>query len=115
MARRGGDFPLLRKDQIDYIDVAPIQMVSVATALIPFLEHVDADRALMGSDMRRQAVLSGHRAAARRHGAGVPACRRLGRRRRGQARWHRGEGDRDTVRIDFSPGRFMVTRPNYSP
>jgi DNA-directed RNA polymerase subunit beta len=51
-----GDFPLLRPDDIDYMDVAPDQLVSVAAALIPFLEHDDANRALMGSNMQRQAV-----------------------------------------------------------
>ncbi len=49
-------FPEARPDQIDYMDVSPKQVVSVATALIPFLEHDDANRALMGSNMQRQAV-----------------------------------------------------------
>jgi DNA-directed RNA polymerase subunit beta len=49
-------FPLARPDQIEYMDVTPKQVVSVATALIPFLEHDDANRALMGSNMQRQAV-----------------------------------------------------------
>ncbi|GMV07951.1 MAG: DNA-directed RNA polymerase subunit beta [Gemmatimonadota bacterium] len=56
LCRERGDFPLLRPDQIDYMDVAPDQLVSVAAALIPFLEHDDANRALMGSNMQRQAV-----------------------------------------------------------
>ena len=56
LCRERGDFPLLKPDQIDYMDVAPDQMVSVAAALIPFLEHDDANRALMGSNMQRQAV-----------------------------------------------------------
>jgi DNA-directed RNA polymerase subunit beta len=54
--RRGGDFMLSRPEDIDYIDVSPKQLVSVATALIPFLENDDANRALMGSNMMRQAV-----------------------------------------------------------
>ena len=54
--RRNGDFVLAGPDQIDYIDVAPKQLVSVAAALIPFLENDDANRALMGSNMQRQAV-----------------------------------------------------------
>ncbi len=54
--RRGGDFLLSRPEDIDYIDVSPKQLVSVATALIPFLENDDANRALMGSNMMRQAV-----------------------------------------------------------
>ena len=56
LCRERGDFPLLRPEDIDYMDVAPAQMVSVAAALIPFLEHDDANRALMGSNMQRQAV-----------------------------------------------------------
>ena len=56
LCRARGDFPLLRPDEIDYMDVAPDQLVSVAAALIPFLEHDDANRALMGSNMQRQAV-----------------------------------------------------------
>jgi DNA-directed RNA polymerase subunit beta len=49
-------FPEARPDQIEFMDVSPKQVVSVATALIPFLEHDDANRALMGSNMQRQAV-----------------------------------------------------------
>ncbi len=56
LCRERGDFPLTRPDEIDYMDVAPDQLVSVAAALIPFLEHDDANRALMGSNMQRQAV-----------------------------------------------------------
>ncbi|MBK8907710.1 MAG: DNA-directed RNA polymerase subunit beta [Rhodospirillales bacterium] len=54
--RKAGDFSLIRPEEIDYIDVSPKQLVSVATALIPFLENDDANRALMGSNMQRQAV-----------------------------------------------------------
>jgi DNA-directed RNA polymerase subunit beta len=56
LARQQGDVPLVQKDRIDYMDVAPEQLVSIAAALIPFLEHDDANRALMGSNMQRQAV-----------------------------------------------------------
>jgi len=56
LCRERGDFPLLRPENIEYMDVAPDQLVSVAAALIPFLEHDDANRALMGSNMQRQAV-----------------------------------------------------------
>ena len=56
LCRERGDFPLLKPEDIDYMDVAPDQLVSVAAALIPFLEHDDANRALMGSNMQRQAV-----------------------------------------------------------
>jgi DNA-directed RNA polymerase subunit beta len=55
-ARVRAEFPEARPEQIDYMDVSPKQVVSVATALIPFLEHDDANRALMGSNMQRQAV-----------------------------------------------------------
>ena len=55
-ARKDGDFLLVSPEQIDYIDVAPKQLVSVASSLIPFLENDDANRALMGSNMMRQAV-----------------------------------------------------------
>ncbi len=55
-ARVEGEFTLLTKEQISYIDISPKQIVSIAAALIPFLEHDDANRALMGSNMQRQAV-----------------------------------------------------------
>ncbi|GAA1753503.1 hypothetical protein GCM10009710_36410 [Aeromicrobium alkaliterrae] len=54
--QRGGEAELRPAAEVDYMDVSPRQMVSVATALIPFLEHDDANRALMGSNMQRQAV-----------------------------------------------------------
>ena len=54
--RMGEDVELMESDNVEYMDVAPIQLVSVSTALIPFLEHDDANRALMGSNMQRQAV-----------------------------------------------------------
>jgi DNA-directed RNA polymerase subunit beta len=53
---RGGDFVDVEPAQVDYMDVSPKQLVSVAASLIPFLEHDDANRALMGSNMQRQAV-----------------------------------------------------------
>jgi DNA-directed RNA polymerase subunit beta len=56
IARQQGEFPLLRREDIHYMDVSPRQLVSVAAGLIPFLEHDDANRALMGSNMQRQAV-----------------------------------------------------------
>ena len=55
-ARHRDQFPEARPQQIEFMDVSPKQVVSVATALIPFLEHDDANRALMGSNMQRQAV-----------------------------------------------------------
>jgi DNA-directed RNA polymerase subunit beta len=54
--RHKGEFPVVVPDQVHYMDVAPSQIVSAAAALIPFLEHDDANRALMGSNMQRQAV-----------------------------------------------------------
>ena len=56
LSRLRGDFPKVESKQVDYVDVSPKQLVSVSAALIPFLEHDDANRALMGSNMQRQAV-----------------------------------------------------------
>ncbi|PYV07163.1 MAG: hypothetical protein DMG26_01130, partial [Acidobacteria bacterium] len=55
-ARQAGNFVLKHRDENDYIDVSPKQLVSVAASLIPFLENDDANRALMGSNMQRQSV-----------------------------------------------------------
>ena len=55
-ARIKGDFPIVSPTQVEFMDVAPNQILSVAAALIPFLEHDDANRALMGSNMQRQSV-----------------------------------------------------------
>ena len=55
-ARKAGNFVLISRDEIDYIDVSPKQLVSVAASLVPFLEHDDANRALMGANMQRQSV-----------------------------------------------------------
>ncbi len=54
--RKGGEVEFVSATDVDYMDVSPRQMVSVATAMIPFLEHDDANRALMGANMQRQAV-----------------------------------------------------------
>ena len=54
--RHDGNFVMVKREQVDYIDVSPKQIVSVAASLIPFLENNDANRALMGSNMQRQAV-----------------------------------------------------------
>ncbi len=54
--RKGGEVDYIEPDDVDYMDVSPRQMVSVGTAMIPFLEHDDANRALMGANMQRQAV-----------------------------------------------------------
>jgi len=55
-ARKSGNFVLVNRDEVDYIDVSPKQLVSVAASLVPFLEHDDANRALMGANMQRQSV-----------------------------------------------------------
>ena len=55
-ARRQGNFVLVSRAEVDYIDVSPKQLVSVAASLVPFLEHDDANRALMGANMQRQSV-----------------------------------------------------------
>ena len=73
-ARKSGEFVLVGRDELELMDVAPMQLVSVAASLIPFLENDDANRALMGSNMQRQAVpllradspLVGYRHGARR-------------------------------------------------
>lgn len=56
IARKDGDFPVVNSNQVDYVDIAPNQIASISASLIPFLEHDDANRALMGSNMMRQAV-----------------------------------------------------------
>ncbi len=56
MARRKDAYPYVKREEVDYIDLVPQQLVSVSSSLIPFLEHDDANRALMGSNMQRQAV-----------------------------------------------------------
>ncbi len=55
-SRQTGDFPILEPSEVEYMDVAPNQIVGLSASLIPFLEHDDANRALMGSNMQRQAV-----------------------------------------------------------
>ena len=73
-SRLNGDFQMVTPDMIQLMDVAPNQMVSVAAALVPFLEHDDANRALMGANMQRQAVpLIRTLGAARRHRHGRQA------------------------------------------
>ena len=56
VSRETGDFPILNKEEVEFMDVAPNQIVGLSASLIPFLEHDDANRALMGSNMQRQAV-----------------------------------------------------------
>jgi DNA-directed RNA polymerase subunit beta len=91
--RKGGEVDYIPPDEVDYMDVSARQMVSVATAMIPFLEHDDANRALMGSNMQRQSVPLLRRAAGR-HRHGVPGGHR--RRRRDPGR--EGRGGRGVLR-----------------
>ncbi|HEY0298264.1 MAG TPA: DNA-directed RNA polymerase subunit beta, partial [Arachidicoccus sp.] len=56
ISRETGDFPILERSEVEFMDVAPNQIVGLSASLIPFLEHDDANRALMGSNMQRQAV-----------------------------------------------------------
>jgi len=56
LVRRKGAFPLVKKEEVNFMDLSPRQLVSVSASLIPFLEHDDANRALMGSNMQRQSV-----------------------------------------------------------
>ena len=87
-ARHQGDFVFVHRDEIEYVDVSPKQLVSVAASLIPFLENDDANRALMGSNMQRQAVPlvqaeapfvgTGMEYIAARDSGAVMLCRRSG-------------------------------------
>ncbi len=90
-ARENGESVLLSPERVQYMDVAPAQIVSVAASLVPFLEHDDANRALMGANMQRQAVpvLRPEKALV---GTGVErvAAVRLGHGRHRTPRRHRG-------------------------
>ncbi|MBZ5639037.1 MAG: DNA-directed RNA polymerase subunit beta [Acidobacteriia bacterium] len=87
-ARVAGEFKLVPRDEVDYIDVSPKQLVSVAASLVPFLENDDANRALMGSNMQRQAVPllrprapfvgTGMESITARDSGAVVICRRAG-------------------------------------
>ncbi len=108
--RRGGEFVVSLPHSVDYIDVSPKQLVSVAAALIPFLENDDANRALMGSNMQRQAVPL-IRSEAPLVGTGMERRSRGGRRRRsspGAAAW----STRSTAR-ESSFGRPRRPRSRY--
>ena len=97
-AGRGDDYPLLPPDRIDFMDVAPEQLVSIAAALIPFLEHDDANRALMGSNMQRQcgaAPLPAGAAGGHRAGGEGGARLRRGHHRPAGRDGHPGDGRRD--------------------
>ena len=99
VCRHGGDVLMVSPDKVDFMDVSPKQLVSVAAALIPFLENDDANRALMGSNMQRQAVPL-VRAEAPLVGTGMEARRRARLRRRHPGAPHRRRrpGRRDPYR-----------------
>ena len=123
--RKQGDFRLVKPEDVTAIDVSPKQLVSVAAALIPFLENDDANRALMGSNMQRQAVPliradaplvgTGMEAAVARDSRcddrGPPA----GYRRSDRRRAHRGAGDErgcdDQGRRHLSPAEVHALEP----
>ena len=101
--RKGGEVDSVPPDEVDYMDVSPKQLVSIAAALIPFLEHDDANRALMGANMQKQAVpLLQLRGAAGGHRGGVP---RGGRRRRRGHRQRERHGRGRERRPDRDQGR----------
>ena len=102
--RKGGEVDYIPPTAVDYIDVSPRQMVSVATAMIPFLEHDDANRALMGANMQRQAVPllrsesplvgTGMELRAAVDAGDVVVAEKAGRRRGAVRRLHHGDGGR---------------------
>src|SRR5207247_2168694 len=103
--RAKGEFSTAHADQIDYLDLSPKQIVSVAASLIPFLEHDDANRALMGANMQRQAVPL-LRATAPYIGTGVEA---RAARDAGDALLANDDGTvvdvaGDTVTVDYKTG-----------
>ena len=107
-ARKTGNFILAKREEIDYVDVSPKQLVSVAASLIPFLENDDANRALMGSNMQRQAVpllrseapAGGHGHGAH-HGQGLGRGRGLPPRRASSTPWTRR---RIIIRVEAQDG-----------
>ena len=104
VCRHAGDVLMVAPDRVDYMDVSPKQLVSVAAALIPFLENDDANRALMGSNMQRQAVPlvraeapfvgTGMEGVVARDSGAAIAARRTGDHRPGRRHPHRGARDR---------------------
>ena len=127
--RKGGDFMLNPPQNVDLIDVSPKQLVSVAASLIPFLENDDANRALMGSNMQRQAVpllraeapfvgTGIEEIVARDSGAAITA-RRRGRHRPGRRHAHRRPRDRATwrraIRASTSTGCASSSAPTRTP
>ena len=123
-ARYRDTFHEARPNQIEYMDVSPKQIVSVATALIPFLEHDDANRALMGSNMQRQAVPllepespivgTGMEARAALDSGQVssPACRHSALRHRG-AHPDRAQGGRGERAATIPPRQVHPQQPGH--
>ena len=111
VCRRAGDVVLLPADHVDYMDVSPKQLVSVAAALIPFLENDDANRALMGSNMQRQAVPL-VRSDAPLVGTGMEAIVARAIRARRSLRAGRKSSTRSTRPASSSVRRRRPTRPS---
>lgn len=115
IARQKGTFPIVSKKEIDYIDISPKQMVSAGAGLIPFLEHDDANRALMGSNMQRQAlplviteppiVATGMEKVVARNSGALVTARRSGEVVYVDAQkiivWHKGRGKKDSSLEDI--------------
>ena len=128
-ARENGESVLISPERVQYMDVAPTQIVSVAASLVPFLEHDDANRALMGANMQRQAVpmlrpekaLGRHRRRTRgrdrlRH-RGRRQARRRRRLRRHQPHRHprqrQGNGGRRSRRRHLQPDQVPAFQPEH--
>ena len=89
LARVNGELNQIKGADVQYVDISPKQTVAISAALIPFLEHDDANRALMGSNMQRQAVpLLVTDAAGRGHGHGKARADELGHGDQGGALGH---------------------------
>src|SRR5207249_1507604 len=109
--RQAGNFVLKNRDEVDYVDVSPKQLVSVAASLIPFLENDDANRALMGSNMQRQAVPLNKGEAplvgpGTQRARGLPAVARIQLRRRHPRQRKAGKGRL----LHFDPHRGVRNR-----
>ena len=122
--RQAGNFVLKQRDQVDFIDVSPKQLVSVAASLIPFLENDDANRALMGSNMQRQAVPllqaeaplvgTGMEQVTARDSGAVVICRRNGQVEKVDSERiivrAEGEGEPGTMSAGIHADVYMLTK-----
>ena len=107
--RKGGDFLMARREDIEFIDVSPKQLVSVAAALIPFLENDDANRALMGSNMQAPGgAPDPHRGAPGGHWHGIHRCPGFGRHHRRKTIGHGRPGGRHTHRHQRHRGNLPL-------